>query len=46
MDMLCSNKTGTRTQSITTIESRLPWCETSEQGLLSLFRSTELCNAR
>ena len=33
MDMLCSNKTGTRTQSIMTIESRLPWCETLKQGL-------------
>ena len=35
MDMLCSNKTGTLTQNIMTIESKLPWCETSEQGLLS-----------
>ena len=33
-------KDGTPTQSITTIESRLPWCETLEQGLL-LCRSTE-----
>ena len=45
MDILCSDKTGTRTQSIMTIESRLPWCETSEQGLLS-FCSTEWCSAR
>ena len=35
MDMLCSNKTGSPTQNIMTIESKLPWCETSEQGLLS-----------
>ena len=34
MDMLCSDKTGTRTQNIMTIESKLPWCETLEQGLL------------
>ena len=33
-------KTGTPTQSITTIESRLPWCDTLEKGLL-LCRSTE-----
>ena len=45
MDMLCSDKTGTRTQNIMTIESKLPWCETLEQGLL-FFRSTEWCSAR
>ena len=44
-NMLWSDKTGTRTQSTMTIESRLPWCETLEQGLL-LFRSTKLCSAR
>ena len=26
MDMLCSDKTGTLTQYIITIESKLPWC--------------------
>ena len=36
MDMLCSDKTGTLTQYIITIESKLPWCESSEQVLLSL----------
>ena len=35
MDMLCSDKSGMLTQNIMTIESKLPWCETSEQGLLS-----------
>ena len=47
MDMLCSDQTGTRTQNIMTIESKLPWCETSEQGLL-LFAllATEWCIAR
>ena len=35
MDMLCSDKTGMLTQSIMTIEQKLPWCETSGQGLLS-----------
>ena len=35
MNMLCSNKTGKRTQSIMTIESRLPRCETLKQGLCS-----------
>ena len=30
-----SDKTDTLTQYIITIESQLPWCETSEQGLLS-----------
>ena len=34
MDMLCSDKTGTRPQSIVTIESKLPWCETVEQVLV------------
>ena len=34
MEMLCSDKTGTLTQNIMTIESKLPWCETSEQQLL------------
>jgi len=34
MDMLCSDKTGTLTQNIMTIESKLPWGETSEQELL------------
>ena len=37
MDMLCSDKTGTRTQNIMTIESKLPWCETWEQGLVNEF---------
>ena len=37
MDMLCSDKTGTRTQNIMTIESKLLWCETSEQGLSLQF---------
>ena len=47
MDMLCSDKTGTRTQNIMTIESKLPWCETLEQ-LLLLFAllATEWCSAR
>ena len=35
MDMLCSDKTVTLTQNIITIESKLPWCKTSEQVLLS-----------
>ena len=35
MDMFCSDKTGTLTQNITTVESEFPWCEASEQGLLS-----------
>ena len=35
MDILCSDKTGTLTQYIITIESKLPWCETSEKVLLS-----------
>ena len=35
MDMLCSDKSGKLTQNIMTIESKLLWCETSEQGLLS-----------
>ena len=35
MDMLCSDKTDTLTQYVITIESKLPWCETSEQVLLS-----------
>ena len=35
MDMLCLDKTGSLTQNIITIESKLPWCETSEQVLLS-----------
>ena len=30
MDTLCSGKTGTLTQNIMTIESKLPWCETLE----------------
>ena len=34
MDMSCSDKTGMLTQNMT-IEQKLPWCETSEQGLLS-----------
>ena len=33
-DMLCSDKTGTRTQNIMTVKSKLPWCETLEQVLL------------
>ena len=33
--MFCSDKTGSLTQNILTIESKLPWCETSEQELLS-----------
>ena len=45
MEKLCSDKTGTPIQSIMTIESRLPWCETLEQGLM-LSRSTEWCSAR
>ena len=36
MDMLCSDNTGTLTQNIMTVESKLLWCETSEQGLLSV----------
>ena len=35
MDMLCSDKSGKLTQNIMTVEWKLPWCETSEQGLLS-----------
>ena len=35
MDMLRSDKTGMLTQNIMTIESKLLWCETSQQGLLS-----------
>ena len=35
MDMLCFDKTGMPTQNIMTIEQKFPWCETSEQGLLS-----------
>ena len=35
MDMLCSDKTGMLTQNMLTIVWKLPWCETSEQGLLS-----------
>ena len=47
MDMFCSDKTGTLTQSITTIESEFPWCEASEQGLLSfaLLASKQTQNA-
>ena len=32
-NMLCSDKTGTLTQNFMTIESKLPWCETSDQEL-------------
>ena len=48
MDMLCSDKTCTLTQNIMTIESKLPWCETLEQGLLLLFAllATEWFSAR
>ena len=35
MDMLCSDKSGVLTQNIMTVESKLLWCETSEQVLLS-----------
>ena len=47
MDMFCSDKTGTLTQNITTIESEFPWCEASEQGLLSfaLLASEQTQNA-
>ena len=34
-DMLCSDKSGKLTQIIMTVESNLPWCGTSGQGLLS-----------
>ena len=47
MDMFCSDKTGTLTQNITTIESEFPWCEASMQGLLSfaLLASEQTQNA-
>ena len=35
MDMLCCNMSGKLTHNIMTVEWKLPWCETSEQGLLS-----------
>ena len=35
MDMLCSDMSGKLTQNIMMVEWKLPWCETSEQGLLS-----------
>ena len=41
IDVLCSNKTGTPTQNIMTIASKLPWCETSEQGLLFALLATQ-----
>ena len=34
MDVLFSDETGALTQNIMTVESKLPWCETLEQGLL------------
>ena len=41
MDMLCSGKTGTLTLNITTIESKLPWGQISEQQwLLFAFLAT------
>ena len=42
---ICADKTGMLTQNFMTVESKLPWCETLEQGLL-LSRSTVLCSAR
>ena len=39
MNMLCSDKMGTYTQNIMTIESKLPWYETVQQGLLLFFVS-------
>ena len=42
MDMLCSGKTGTLTLNITTIESKLPWGQISEQQwLLFAFLATK-----
>ena len=35
INILCSDKTGTLTQNFMTFESKLPWCETSDQELLS-----------
>ena len=39
MDMLCSDKTGTRTHSIVTIESKLPWCETLRARVVVVVRT-------
>ena len=39
MDMLCSDKTGTRSQSIVTIESKLPWCKTLRARVVVVVRT-------